>query len=481
MSKPTSSNFLAKSVSQQQTDEVEISTNNLPHFDFVVPAYSKNRRLSSITSTVLPETLMNTISANVSFSSAEQNPSSPETENSRKKEDENRYSLEQMISYRHGQHVEDKALSRPVRRFYARQDEMIDQLSTIHERHTSGSSHDERAEKHKRWTIILIKTTLISNIILVLGKIFSAIISKSLSIASSAIDSAIDLMLNFAIWWANRAIRQRNPYLYPQGRTRLEPIIIIILSVVMCAASFQVIFEGVRSVIEDVNYFRNVSGYAYEKPPVDINPAAISIMCITIVIKIVLAVLCYRISTPTMSALAADHRNDVVATVVALVFGIIGSKAIDGEIKPRELSVIDPVGAIVISLYIIICWIPQVRLHIRNLTGYTAPSHFLQQLTWLAFHHSPLVRKIDAVRAYHFGTHFLVEVDVLLPNDLQLSDAVHVGIDLEQKIEALPEVERAFVHLNCEQPDTNTNTSTIPLEQEQSAAAAINRRQHKVV
>ena len=115
------------------------------------------------------------------------------------------------------------------------------------------------------------------------------------------------------------------------------------------------------------------------------------------------------------------------------------------------------------------------------MTGYTAPSHFLQQLTWLAFHHSPLVRKIDAVRAYHFGTHFLVEVDVLLPNDLQLSDAVHVGIDLEQKIEALPEVERAFVHLNCEHPDTNTNTSTIPLDQEQSAVAAINRRQHKVV
>jgi hypothetical protein len=27
-----------------------------------------------------------------------------------------------------------------------------------------------------------------------------------------------------------------------------------------------------------------------------------------------------------MSALAADHRNDVVATIVALVFGIIGEK-----------------------------------------------------------------------------------------------------------------------------------------------------------
>ena len=148
----------------------------------------------------------------------------------------------------------------------------------------------------------------------------------------------------------NEIILQKT-FLSSIGRTRLEPIIIIILSIVMCAASFQVILEGVRSIVEDVSYFRNVSGYAYEMPPVDINPAAISIMCITIgtvffiefnfylyfygilfsllsnkVIKVVLSVLCYRISTPTMSALAADHRNDVVATIVALVFGIIGKQ-----------------------------------------------------------------------------------------------------------------------------------------------------------
>ncbi|CAF1155611.1 unnamed protein product [Adineta steineri] len=114
----------------------------------------------------------------------------------------------------------------------------------------------------------------------------------------------------------------------------------------------------------------------------------------------------------------------------------LGSKAIDGKIKTRKLSVIDPIGAIVISLYIIICWIPQIRLHIRNLTGYTAPSQFLQQLTWTALHHSSLV-----------------EIDILPPNDLHLGEAVYVDTGLEQKIEALPDIERAFVHLNCE----NTN------------------------
>lgn len=51
------------------------------------------------------------------------------------------------------------------RKFYARQDEMIDHYSNINERHIAGTSHDERAERHKRWTLILIKTTLFSNIV----------------------------------------------------------------------------------------------------------------------------------------------------------------------------------------------------------------------------------------------------------------------------------------------------------------------------
>ncbi len=120
-------------------------------------------------------------------------------------------------------------------------------------------------------------------------------------------------------------------------------------------------------------------------------------------------------------------------------------------------------------------------VHIRNLTGYTAPSQFLQQLTWIAFHHSPLIRKIDTVRAYHFGTHFLVEIDVLLPDDLRLGEAVHVGIGLEQKIEALPDVERAFVHLNCENINANPCNITDGQDRQLVATASVSRRQHKVV
>jgi len=64
---------------------IEVNTPSMmPRFDFVLPSYSRDRRLSSITSTVPPETIIDGVSTNVSLSSADQNPSSSEIANNRK-------------------------------------------------------------------------------------------------------------------------------------------------------------------------------------------------------------------------------------------------------------------------------------------------------------------------------------------------------------------------------------------------------------
>ncbi|CAF3989924.1 unnamed protein product, partial [Rotaria magnacalcarata] len=69
---------------------------------------------------------------------------------------------------------------------------------------------------------------------------------------------------------------------------------------------------------------------------------------------------------------------------------------------------------------------------------------------WITYHHSPLIEKIDTVRAFYFGTSFLVEVDIVLREDMMLKQAHDIGESLQKKIEELPEVERAFVHLDHE-------------------------------
>ncbi len=94
------------------------------------------------------------------------------------------------------------------------------------------------------------------------------------------------------------------------GRTRLEPIAIIILSVVMCAASVLVIYNSINTIISDVTFFieTNTTKTLSE---IDMSAFPVTVMCVTAISKAILFFLCYRVKNPTMSALAEDHRNDV--------------------------------------------------------------------------------------------------------------------------------------------------------------------------
>lgn len=64
--------------------------------------------------------------------------------------------------------------------------------------------------------------------------------------------------------------------------------------------------------------------------------------------------------------------------------------------------------------------------------------------------HSPLIQQIDTVRAYHSGPRVLVEVDVVIDRNERLEIAHDVAEALQIKLKKLPNVERAFVHIDYE-------------------------------
>ena len=87
---------------------------------------------------------------------------------------------------------------------------------------------------------------------------------------------------------------------------------------------------------------------------------------------------------------------------------------------------------------------------IKMLTGHTAKPDFLKKLTWICVNHHKKIQFVDTVRAFHFGNNFLVEVDIVLPEEMTLKEAHNIGEPLQQKLERLREVERAFVHIDYE-------------------------------
>lgn len=96
------------------------------------------------------------------------------------------------------------------------------------------------------------------------------------------IDSAVDLVSSVILFWTARAIKNRNQYRYPAGRTRIEPVAILILSVLMSSASIQIFSEATKRLFIYTQYITN---HTEQIPEVNMNikqPIPIIVMSITI-------------------------------------------------------------------------------------------------------------------------------------------------------------------------------------------------------
>lgn len=67
-----------------------------------------------------------------------------------------------------------------------------------------------------------------------------------------------------------------------------------------------------------------------------------------------------------------------------------------------------------------------------------------------AMTHSPHIISLDTVRAWHSGPRIVVEVDIVLDPEQSLRETHDIAEDLQNKLESLPDVERAYVHCDYE-------------------------------
>jgi divalent metal cation (Fe/Co/Zn/Cd) transporter len=158
--------------------------------------------------------------------------------------------------------------------------------------------------------------------------------------------------------------------------------------------------------------------------------------------KLILYIYCTRHrDIPSVKVLAQDHRNDVIFNTTGVILSIVAA---------NTYWWLDPTGAILIAIVIFRSWILTAREHIFMIVGKTANNAFLNKLVYIAMTHDPRIIKVDTCRAYHSGDKVFVEVDVMFDPKMMLQEAHDIGESLQDKFELLPEVDRAFVHLDYE-------------------------------
>ncbi|GJP59747.1 hypothetical protein CLOP_g15117 [Closterium sp. NIES-67] len=354
--------------------------------------------------------------------------------------------------------------------YYRRQNEMIDgfsEMDALSERLLRPTAEEVRAAatraRGEHWAI---QISNIANIILLIVKGVASIESGSLSIIASTLDSLLDMLSGFILWYTARSMRRHNPYKYPIGKARMQPlgiIGIIVFASLMATLGFQILLEGVRQLASSVragsqtrrtmlvwaasdrwtpgSFFRIYSPN-HESSLGNKWQVYVGIMVFAIVVKAALYIYCRMFpNNDIVMAYAQDHFFDVVTNVVGL-----GAAVLAGLFAWW----IDPVGAILLALYTMINWGRTVLENVNSLTGRSAPPEFLQKITYLCWNHHEAILAIDTVRAYTFGTLYFTEVDVVLPREMPLEETHDIGEALQNKLERLPEIERAFVHLDYE-------------------------------
>ncbi|KAA8516960.1 hypothetical protein F0562_017222 [Nyssa sinensis] len=288
-----------------------------------------------------------------------------------------------------------------------------------------------------------------ANIFLLGFKIYATVKSGSLAIAASTLDSLLDLMAGGILWFTHLSMKNINIYKYPIGKLRVQPVGIIIFAAVMATLGFQVLIQAAEQLIKDEPSDKMTSEQLVW---------LFSIMLTATGVKLVLWIYCRSSGNKIVRAYAKDHYFDVVTNVVGLVAAVLGDKF---------YWWIDPAGAIVLAVYTIANWSGTVIENAVSLVGQSAPPEVLQKLTYLVLRHHSQIKRVDTVRAYTFGVLYFVEVDIELPEDLPLKEAHAIGESLQIKIEELPEVERAFVHLDyeCDHKPEHSVLSRLPNSQ----------------
>ncbi|KAI1780135.1 hypothetical protein F4818DRAFT_401934 [Hypoxylon cercidicola] len=285
---------------------------------------------------------------------------------------------------------------------------------------------DDELDSSNRIVTIAIYMNFAANFILLAGKIAVVISVSSMSVLASLVDAVLDFLSTVIVWTTTWLISRQDQYKYPIGRRRLEPLGILVFSVIMITSFAQVALESVQRLAKP------------EHELVEVGIPALSIMLGTVLIKGLCWLWCRLVKNSSVQALAADAMTDVIFNTGSILFPIVGFYA--------KIWWLDALGGLLLSIVVIFNWSETSLEHIKNLCGFSATADQRNILLYLAMRFAKTIKQIQGLQAYHAGDKLNVEVDIILDASTTLRDSHDLCESLGYVLESVPIVDRAFVH-----------------------------------
>jgi len=326
---------------------------------------------------------------------------------------------------------------------------------------SEGGDDDENVDESK----VVSKTTLIasiSNIFLVGFAVTAmALTGYPIVMISAVVDACMDLVLILVLTITMWSLKKMDETKYPAGRKTIQPTVMLAFASASATIAVAIIVEALKELFEHDDKTANTMVK-------DINTDAYYFIGASLLTNfftfVYLWVVYKKTRVLTVKALMIDFRNDSLNFVLASLAVII-IKEVDGA------AWLNPAMALAIGIIILVSWLQEGKEAFEQLTGRSADEEVLKDL--LAVTHwatgkallesSSLSEQPHLIKstnkhcshviAYHFGTNFILEVQLLLSKTMAAEEMIRVSDKLTELLEEEHDVERVFVSIQMDQND----------------------------
>ncbi len=259
-------------------------------------------------------------------------------------------------------------------------------------------------------------------------KYTGALMTGSLALMSDAINSFSDTIYSIAIFFAVKVSHKKADNDHPFGHHRAEPVAGLLVALLAGILGFEIIKAGVEGLLSP-----EVRVFSY---------LAVGILAFTMLMKALMSLYFHgvakKINSPALAASSVDCRNDVLVSFIAML-GVLGPYL--------NFPNLDYCAAIAIGLFIIYSGYKIGTENIDYLMGKAPGKETMDEITKRALSVKG-VKGLHKVRAHYVGNYLHVQAHVEVDKNMTLQKAHDLGETVEDRIEEMHSVDKAFIHVD---------------------------------
>lgn len=273
---------------------------------------------------------------------------------------------------------------------------------------------------------------IMTNSLLVVGKLVVGFGSGSVSILSEAAHSGVDLLVAVLAWAAIRYAQRPADRTHPYGHGKVETLTSFGEGILICAVAASIIWNAVAALMRG--------------PSVSHVGWGIAVMAGAAVINLGVSRYLVRVGrsagSPALEATGIELGTDVI-TATGVIVGLL-------IVAFTGWKIVDPLIGVGVSGFIVVAGVRVLSGAVRGLMDYRLPDEEEHAIRAVLDDHAEDFIEYHDLRTRHVGSTHAVDLHLVVPSDMSVADAHDLSSHLEDEIaDVLPQSD-VVIHVEPE-------------------------------